>query len=341
VAIAKISRPRNGLKCINYILASHDHARRKRQLVAVVASSIGRTASIAARSLKAVEKLRPNLKRHLYHVSIAVPPEERSLQNSEWARIGKSWCSGMGLENYLIVRHDDHIHIVTSRIRLDGSAASDCNDYRRSELLLRQIEQQFELKRTQSSHLLDNERRRTHRRTRTMPEAFAISQDCGVAHKDYVRDSIDQALTEGCTPADIHLRLADCGIKMTAKVSSPKGSSAQYLYRGRTYSSKSLGHGYNLESLRARSVPRAPEIGAAEEDIFNPPWASHERMEERSPKKEAPYRELIVQKLAEQRIKAERVISDFEANKLPSRKSILRGEHDSPPFRKHPPDRKS
>ncbi len=332
MAIASISRPRHAAKCVNYILASHDHAGRKRDFVGVIASTIGRSASIATRSLKAIGLLRPNLNRHLYHASISATPAERKIHNNEWSRIGQAWCRGMGLENYLIVRHGDHIHIVASRIRLDGSAASDSNDYRRSELLLRQIEHQFELKRTQSSHLIDLEKRRFHRRTRSMSETFAITNDDGKSHKDYVRDSIDQALTEGCAPADIHLRLADCGIKMIAKDSSPNASSARYFYRGRTYGPKSLGQGYSFESLRARRVPPSPESGAAPEGILNPPWASHERLEQRSAHKKATYQALIVQKLAEQRIKAEGVIRGFEANKLRLRKSISRDEDGSPPF---------
>lgn len=341
MAIAKISRPRNVYRCVKYIFSSHDHAGRQRSTVALITSTVGRSGSTAARFLKAVGQLRPNLRRHLYHVSISVPLAERTLKNSEWSSIGSAWCSGMGLENYMIVRHDDHIHIVASRIRLDGSAASDSHNYRRSELVLRRIERQFNLKRTQSSHLIDLEKRRFHRRTRSMSETFAITNDDGKSHKDYVRDSIDQALTEGCAPADIHLRLADCGIKMIAKDSSPNASSARYFYRCRTYGPKSLGQGYSFESLRARSVPRAPEIGVAGEDIFNPPWASHERLEQRSAHKKATYQALIVQKLAEQRIKAEGVIRGFEANKLRSRKSISRDEDGSPPFGRYPPDRKN
>lgn len=339
MAIAKISRPRNAVKCINYILASNDHAGRKRDLVAVIASTIGRSALNAKRSLKAVGQLRPNLKRHLYQVSISVPPEERTLQNSEWARMGKSWCCGMGLENYLIVRHDDHIHIVASRIRLDGSAASDSHDYRRSELVLRRIERQFNLKRTQSSHLMDLEKRRFHRRTRSMSETFAITNDDGKSHKDYVRDSIDQALAEGCFASDIRMRLADFGIKMTVKNCSTSGPSALYAYRGRTYGPKSLGQGYSFESLRARIDRVAPKNHAVEEDAINPPWANLKSGEGR-PRVSISYREQALKKLGEQRAKSKAILGDFKTSTLRSKPSIPPTDHDSLRSGSSPPDGK-
>lgn len=339
MAIAKISRPRRAAKCVGYILGSHDHSGKERDFVGVIASTVGRSASHAKRSLDAIGQLRPNLKRHLYHVSISVSAEERTLQDSQWARIGQAWCRGMGLENYLIVRHDDHIHIVASRIRLDGSAASDSNDYRRSELLLRQIEHQFELKRTQSSHLMDLEKRRFHRRTRSMSETFAITNDDGKSHKDYVRDSIDQALAEGCFASDIRMRLADFGIKMTVKNCSTSGPSALYAYRGRTYGPKSLGQGYSFESLRARIDRVAPKNHAVEEDAINPPWASL-KSSEGQPRMSVSYRELTLKKLGEQRAKSKAIRGDFKTSTLRSKPSIPPTEHDSLRSGSSPPDGK-
>lgn len=330
MAIAKISRPRNAQECVKYILSSQDHTGRQRSTVAVITSTIGRSASNATRSLKAVGQLRPSLKRHLYHVSISVPPAERPLKNSEWARIGKAWCSDMGLENYLIVRHDDHIHIVASRIRLDGSAASDSYDYKRSEVILRQIEQQFDLQRTQASHLVDTRKRLVHSRTRTMAETFAIAQDQDISHKDYVRNAIDTALSNRCFVADLTTRLADFGIIMTVEQRSNCGRSALFAYHGRTYGAKSLGFGYSFEGLRARSELLASENGGAEEGAADPPWANLKPSEERPSPPKNPYREHALQKLKEKQAQATRIIRNFRTRPSSSKRATAIGEVSRP-----------
>jgi hypothetical protein len=50
---------------------------------------------------------------------------------------------------YLIVRHHDaehpHVHLLVNRIRYDGSVVSDSNNYRKTLLVLRKLEKQYNL----------------------------------------------------------------------------------------------------------------------------------------------------------------------------------------------------
>jgi Relaxase/Mobilisation nuclease domain len=66
--------------------------------------------------------------------------------------IAQEYLKGMGFEGcqYVVYRHSDqdhdHIHMVASRIRLvDGKTISDSWDYRRSEVLIRELEQEYQL----------------------------------------------------------------------------------------------------------------------------------------------------------------------------------------------------
>jgi hypothetical protein len=56
---------------------------------------------------------------------------------------------GLDDNQYLITRHTDteheHIHLLVNRIRLDGEVASDSHDYRRHEVLMREIERDYSL----------------------------------------------------------------------------------------------------------------------------------------------------------------------------------------------------
>jgi hypothetical protein len=62
----------------------------------------------------------------------------------------------LSCSQYLIARHHDtkheHIHIIASRIRMDGSVVSDSWDYRRSEVIVRQLEKEFNLEPTPCSN---------------------------------------------------------------------------------------------------------------------------------------------------------------------------------------------
>ncbi len=321
MAIAKISRPSNPRSCLRYVFGSHDHAGVPRLYTSIVASTIGRSTSVASGLLRAIGRLRPNLKRHLYHVSISVPPEERSLENRDWARIGETWCSGMELENYLIVRHDNHIHIVASRIRLDGSAASDSNDYRRTEVILRQIEHQFDLLRAQSSHLLDPTKRFAHRRTRTLAETFAVAKDNGFTHKDHLRDTIDEALNKHCSVADFSTELDDAGIETIVEKNLGGNPSVLYAFRGRTYGQKSLGNGYGISGLAARGLQTVPQTGAFEEDIRTSPWADLNAYGKPTPRRKGQNNEQAVQKLRELDAAGKNILEGFR-KQLP-RKSLL------------------
>lgn len=92
------------------------------------------------------------VKKCVYHATLSVAPDEE-LSDRLWNNIADAYVKGMGFHGsqYVVYRHADthhhHIHIIASRIRItDGSTVSDAWNYRRSEVLVRQLEQQFGLK---------------------------------------------------------------------------------------------------------------------------------------------------------------------------------------------------
>ncbi|WP_435988267.1 relaxase/mobilization nuclease domain-containing protein [Sulfitobacter sp. SH24] len=281
MAIAKISRPRGPGPTVRYIVGPVDHAGRERGQVAVIGSTIGKRPDTAIKFLGEVAKLRPRLRRHLYHVSISVPPNDRELSRSGWAAIGRAWCEGMGIENYMIVLHDAHIHIIGSRIRLDGTAVSDTFDYRRSELLLRTIETQFGLAPTRSSHLVDRARGVPHQRARTLKEVHAVRRD-GRSHKDFIRQSIDDALAEEIDAAQLRTVLAEAGIEMMLEQAADGAGYVLFGFQGRSYGARSLGQGYSLTNLLVRGLQlSAPQNARAQ--LPTPPWALDEGVSRKKP----------------------------------------------------------
>ncbi len=98
----------------------------------------------------AIRQLRPNLGKAVLHVSLSAAVGE-TLSDDQWKAIGECYIDGMDLakNQYIITRHSDteheHIHILANRIRFDGSVTSDSLDYKRQEVLMRQIERDYGL----------------------------------------------------------------------------------------------------------------------------------------------------------------------------------------------------
>jgi hypothetical protein len=66
-------------------------------------------------------------------------------------QVASDYLTGMGLDQsqYVVIRHTDtghsHFHIIANRVANGGQTVSDGHNYSRSETLLRQIEQTYQL----------------------------------------------------------------------------------------------------------------------------------------------------------------------------------------------------
>lgn len=94
----------------------------------VMGNMSGRTVAELTREFGAVKALRPDCKNPVWHCSLALPAGER-LSAERWGELARDFLAEMKMDpaNFLydVVRHSDtdhdHIHIVASRIGLDGS----------------------------------------------------------------------------------------------------------------------------------------------------------------------------------------------------------------------------
>jgi len=136
--------------CIRYVLEKENAER-------IGGNLLGETAQEMTTEFNAFRSLNVRLNVVVYHATLSVPAQERQT-DGQWRAIAADYLQGMGFQDcqYLIARHNDqqhdHIHIIASRIRLpDGKSVSDSWDYRRSETLIRELEQEYNLSPTPSS----------------------------------------------------------------------------------------------------------------------------------------------------------------------------------------------
>lgn len=116
----------------------------------------GDTPRSLAREFGQVRTLRPNLSRAVCHVSLALAPGE-SLSDKQWQGIAEKYLEHKGFTDnqFVATRHTEaahqHMHLIINRIALSGEVVSDSNDYKRQEVLMRQLEQEYNLSRVASS----------------------------------------------------------------------------------------------------------------------------------------------------------------------------------------------
>lgn len=134
-----------------------DYVSRKEGAKLLGGNVAGKDSATIAAEFRASSDLRRKLTKCVYHVSLSVSPEE-NLNDRKWMAIAKNYLKGMEFSGsqYVVYRHTDrnhdHIHIIASRVRLtDGTVVRDSWQYRRSEVLVRQLEQEFGLLPTRSS----------------------------------------------------------------------------------------------------------------------------------------------------------------------------------------------
>ena len=97
-----------------------------------------------------LRQLRPGLNKYVYHTSLNFHIDDQ-LNNDLLLKIAHQYLEANGFNNnqYLIFRHHDadhpHLHLLVNRITFDGEVVSDSNNFKRSELILRNIEIQYNL----------------------------------------------------------------------------------------------------------------------------------------------------------------------------------------------------
>ncbi|WP_436395144.1 relaxase/mobilization nuclease domain-containing protein [Acidithiobacillus ferriphilus] len=99
-----------------------------------------------AQEFGVTRRLRPDIEKPVWHNSLRLPAGE-SLSNDEWSKIADNYMEEMGfcaLHQRCYVLHDDndgqHIHIVASRIALDGSLYLGKNENLASTRIIQQLE---------------------------------------------------------------------------------------------------------------------------------------------------------------------------------------------------------
>ncbi len=212
-------------------------------------------------SVKKVEK-------PVYHVSLSMPKGEPQRSREEWEVYAKAFLSKMGFPAgvpYCVYRHGDtecdHVHIVASRVALDGSVFLGQKDVEKAIEATQEIEKEYGLTRTEG---LGKTRRRLE-----LSEMKMMERTQKLSDKQIIKIYIEKSLAKSSTMEDFRLNLTDYGITVrfnTAKNGHISGISFQrgdFAVKG-----SKLGSKYSYTAL-SRRLPSVMEISIGNEQTLS------------------------------------------------------------------------
>lgn len=233
--------------CLNYVLGKKDAA-------LIGGTMCGQTPEELAAEFGIARQLRPNLKVAVFHATLSVDSTEK-LEDSEendqrWLAIAANYMKAMEFDNnqYAVVKHNDtehdHIHIVASRIRLDGSIVDDNWDYYKSQEVIRQLERDYNLETIAPSWEID-------KRAPTTGEHRQLKSKGNKSVRVQLQDLIDEVTQDNLSMPEFVERLQQQGVEVQVTLTGigfSKGIS--YNLDGVALSGTQLGKAYTFSGLQ-------------------------------------------------------------------------------------------
>lgn len=239
---------------MGYLLGTHDHKGEEREHVELLGgTTAGETLEELAQEYAAVADLRPGLGKNTVHMSINFHPEERELEPHIHLAICEHWAKGMGFEVWTAVNHGDHNHICASRIQLDGSVVSDSHDFKRSEKLIREIEEKFDLIRVDASHLLEPDRAIEHGPAVKMMDIMRADQG-EISIKFQLANLLDRAMEDKPTATEFAERVQDAGVDIRPALVDGELKGFSYGVGEFIFTSETLGRSFAFQNLEKRGL---------------------------------------------------------------------------------------
>lgn len=249
--IAKISQGKGFRGALDYVLKADSET--------IGGNMAGKSARELAAEFGVTRALREDIDTCCYHVALSLPAGEK-LSSGEWEKVTAKYLSRMGLSpmdhQYIVVRHKDrdfdHVHILTSRIALDGKVWKPFQDRVKSKAICRQLEKEHGLA------VVSNEKKQ-HKAKTTQKERRMAARTGREPEKVFVQKKMNEILTEGASlhPQSFCSELEKHGIIAIPNVATTgKMNGFSFQYGGRSYTGSQVGYSWkHLEKF----IEIAPE----------------------------------------------------------------------------------
>jgi len=241
---------------------------------------VGQNARELAAEFRFSRELNRNVERVVYHASLSLPKHER-LDNETWSALALDYLTQMGFDynQYAVYRHydqdHDHVHVVASRIKLDGSCVHDSWDYRRSEAVIRQLENSYGLEAAMT--------RDQGKRSPTTGERRLTERTGEQSIREKLQNVIDTATQSSPTMPRLIKSLKQQGVDAQV-IYTRKGKvkGITYALNEITFSGTQLGRDYTFQGLQkhrgieySSGQDQAIQLASQEQPISPEPTLEH------------------------------------------------------------------
>lgn len=217
---------------------------------------IGTNARELAAEFGLSREARPNIKTPVWHVSLRLPKGD-NLDSDKWVDIADDFVQEMGLEGhqYVVIRHHepdgDHIHIIASRISLDGQIYYGRYDAIRAINLTQDLEERYKLTRTKG---LDRARP-TPRKAPSRNEIEQASRTGEASPRLILQEIVDAATAESGSVFDFLDRIDAAGAVAHPNVAKTgRMNGFAFEYAGIKFKGSDLGKAYTWKGLQERGI---------------------------------------------------------------------------------------
>jgi hypothetical protein len=205
------------------------------------------------------------------HTSLSVEVG-RNLDNATWNAIATGYLTAMGFINnqFIAVRHTDtkhdHIHLVVSRLRLDGTTVETWLDYRKAQEVLRRLERQYQLQSVQPSWEVEV-------KPASVGEIRQFQRTGEPSIRAMLQVAIDETLSTATTIDQFQSQLAQLGVAVRLRQIQSGIAGISYKLNDVAFPGYKLGKRYTWSRVqsqlemnheRANSTTRQRENDAAE-----------------------------------------------------------------------------
>jgi hypothetical protein len=201
-----------------------------------------------------VRQQKPNLSKAVYHVSLNLPYNDTNkLSDEKFANLARDYLEGMGFDQnqYIIYKHFDqdhsHIHIVANRVNFSGNVVNDSQDYKRSEALIRKLEQKYnltELVRKEQSNVLSKGEIEKCLRTGDVPERLEL------------QNILIEILNQNLLMKDFmeKLKLKGVNVKINQSLTTGFISGISFEYKGTFYKGSKIHKNFSWNNIKTKII---------------------------------------------------------------------------------------
>lgn len=215
----------------------------------------GLTPQELAAEFRLSREARPSVARPVWHTSLALPPGD-SITSDKWAEVVADFMEGMGLgdHQYVGIRHHDteidHVHIISSRIGLDGTVWHGKWEARQAIQLTQKLEERHGLTRTKG---LDDGPALAKAPSRKEIEMSVRTGDA--PPRLMLQQIVDAATAEAGSVFDFMDRVEAAGAVARPNVASTgKMNGFSFEFEGIPFKGSDLGKGYTWKGLQGRGI---------------------------------------------------------------------------------------